>query len=1798
MSLQDTNATGSQTNRDKSPFRSSGNCNDQLIRDLVKKRGTIKARLTRFTNYLKSLDGIDILPSQKLMDLKLRIQGATCMFNEFNCIQTKLEEEVPDSDLDDQLNQRELFENSYYTELAKAECMIAKSESSTTTSNNSICKNHNLKSVKLPTITMPTFDGSYEHWLEFRDSFLSLVHSSTEISSIQKFHYLKSSLKGSAELVIDSLEFTSDNYQIAWELLLNRYNNSRLLVHNHVRALFNLQSLGKESPVLIRKLIDTVLKNMRSLKVLGEPTDSWDTLIIYIIVSKLDITTEREWEEYKSTLYSETGDSKPGLKVDHLIKFLKNRADMLETLSVSHSKPNHQKQNAQSNTRVHCNVSTDQTQQHKSKANSSKKSCLMCSKTHPLYSCQQFLNTDVKFRLKLVKENGLCLNCLRKGHTVENCRFGPCRLCNSKHNTLVHSDDLNAHTSSASMVSLHGNAERAPAELQQATPSASLATSAHSDTGSIHVNKAHIDNLRCDLSCVYQPVLLSTALIEIADTHKNYHIARALLDSGSQRSFITKKLCDSLTLPLVQSTQEIRGVGNSVTHTTQLCNIEIKSRTDAFNTNLQCFVLPNITSALPSISKQCAQISIPNKITLADPYFYESHDIDILIGADKFWDLLNTNKIRLSSGPFLQDTKLGWIISGPISCNVKHSKYSNCNFTQSIDSQLRKFWELEELPKIQDAYSKEERACEDHFIQTTKRDENGRFCVSIPFKIVPDSLGDTYLMAEKRFLALEKRLERNPSYKKMYLDFIHEYLNLGHMTEVFDYGKPYYFLPHHGVFREHSTTTKLRVVFDASAESTSGKSLNDIQLVGPAIQGDLVAILLRFRQHKYIACADVEKMYRQVLIDKSQRDLLLILWRDDPSQPLRTYQLNTVTYGTASAPFLSCRCLKEVAAGCIDADVSRVITEDMYVDDMITGHDDKSKLILICQETAKALQSACFPLRKWAFNFENDESTQDIFKEFSLDNKVNSKTLGLGFHNQSDEFYFTTQFKSESGIITKRSIMSNVSQVFDPLGLLSPVIITIKVLLQKLWLLKLGWDDEVPSDVAQVWTRFADTLPVLNTIRIPRHALGNNPKCIELHVFTDASEAAYGACLYVRTICNGDDSTIVVKLLCSKSKVAPLKPVSIPRLELCGALLGARLFEKVKDSLRCNFDGIYFWCDSTIVLGWLRMPPTSLKTFVQNRVAEIHEITKDIPWRHVSGKHNPADLVSRGVMLNDLPATNLWWEGPSFLRDTTFDSTKSTSIYRPEIEQEDLPDVKTKKTLALASQSQVPPFSFPFKRYSQYNRMRRSGAYVLRFVYNLRNKNNRRTGSLTVDELKLSDIMLIKQSQIESFPVEYDLLLKDKHIKKNSKLCKLNIFMDENKLLRVGGRIRDSTMFTYAKKHPLLISAKHWFSLLLFRNEHKQLAHAGAQALLYNVRETYWPVGGRDLARQIVHACIVCTRLRGRTLTPIMGNLPQERITPTLPFVRCGVDYAGPVLVLNRKGRGSKLMKSYICIFVCFVTRAVHVELVSDLSTDSYLLALKRFISRRGKPLEIYSDNGRNFVGLMNEFKRFLNQSESKITDFATSHDIKFKLIPVYAPHFGGLWEAGIKSCKHHLLRTVGNAHLTFEELSTVLAQIEAILNSRPLNPLSADPNDFLPLSPSHFLVGRLLTAPAFTDLTEVPASRLTRYQKVEQIRQHFWTRWTKEYISELQTRMKWNEHKPDLQPNTLVVLKEDNSPPLKWSLGRIIATIPGKDGVSRVADIRTASGIVRRAFSKICPLFDEDSVEAGAVKAGGMLQQ
>lgn len=914
-----------------------------------------------------------------------------------------------------------------------------------------------------------------------------------------------------------------------------------------------------------------------------------------------------------------------------------------------------------------------------------------------------------------------------------------------------------------------------------------------------------------------------------------------------------------------------------------------------------------------------------------------------------------------------------------------------------------------------------------------------------------------------------------------------EYETLGHMTfkcNLMDDHSVHtksYFLPHSAVIRDDSLTTKCRVVFDASAKSSSNVSLNDLLLAGPTIQEELFSILLRVRLRPVVLSADVKMMYRCIQIHEDERDYQQILWRWNTSEPIKVYKLNTVTYGTSSAPFQATRCLLELAnlSKSSNSRTSNIIEKAFYMDDLLVSLETEESALEVYKQLSDILVQANFKLRKWASNNSTVlnkilelENNQGDDKSVLLHDKKLLKPLGIIWDPVEDNLQFSVNINFNPSHVTKRTILSAISQIFDPLGLIGPAIIRAKLIIQQLWKLKLDWDDHIPGDLKSDWLEFISQIGCLNNIKINRHVLSIKPTSIELFGFSDSSEKAYGACVYIASL--DEFGKKHIKLLTAKSKVAPVKQQTLPRLELLGALLLAKLMYRLKHILDVDIANCTYFTDSTIVLCWLKRDPCVLKTFVANRVARISELSNLGSWRFVNGKNNPADIISRGLSPRELVSNSLWFEGPEFLKSDKileFDNNNFLEV---------LPELKLKSiamnTVNVNDINNIIKFDI-FTRYSDLAKLRRVFAWILRFIKITRHKIKYHSLVLSADELKESLLFMLKLAQLETFGSEILMLKKGGKIRNNSKVLNLNPFLDTSGLLRVGGRLNNANL-NYDQQHPIILPYKHELTRLIVRDAHSKHLHSGVQNLLSIIRLKYWPIRGKNMIKEVVKSCVTCCRSNPKPVGFLMGSLPRSRITPCRPFYNCGVDYAGPILVREGTLRRSKTIKTYICIFVCFATRAAHIELAKDLTTQSFLNCLKRFCVRRGKPAHIHSDNGLNFVGANNyilELYSLLNQKEHNniVTSFLAEDQIKWHFIPARSPHMGGLWEAAVKSAKYHLRRVLGDSCLTYEELYTLLVKIEACLNSRPLTSMSTDINDYLPLTPSHFLIGdSLLTLP------------------------------------------------------------------------------------------------------------------------------
>lgn len=1160
-------------------------------------------------------------------------------------------------------------------------------------------------------------------------------------------------------------------------------------------------------------------------------------------------------------------------------------------------------------------------------------------------------------------------------------------------------------------------------------------------------------------------VFLATALVIVRDKNGRRRQCRVILDSGSQVNFVSKRYANLLQLTCKKSLLSISGIGDNRLSSRACSELKVESRTNEFSINISCYILPNIVGELVSCPEPVGGWGIPGTVAplLADPDFHRPQGIDLLIGGGSFFDVLGTKKIPLNIGSVtLHESSFGWLVTGEL-----FNQHSSTLF--SMAQIIEEDWKV--LSSIEDASygraSKANKRCQEeqealqHFKQHTIRDEEGRFIVRLPTKQAISELGATLPMATARFLNVEKRLQHDEYLKAEYIRFMNEYIEMGHMVQVTDDSvqtqDPFY-LPHHSVIKSSSLTTKVRVVFDASAKSTSGISLNDVLRCGPVVQQDLFSILIRFRKHQFVLTSDIEKMFRQIKVAREDWDLQRIVWRSSPEELLRSYQLTTVTYGTTPASFLSTYCLIALAKS-VEKELpkaSKVIAEDFYMDDLMTGADTEDDCCRLQIDVSSVLNSAKLPLRKWCSNSEYvlrnmSKCVDDPLFVLDIGDDDTVKSLGLQWKPVADHFQYDIAAGSSKGALSKRAILSDLNKIFDPLGFLSPVLIKGKIFLQQLWAMKIEWDAKLPNEIQEKWRQFYEELEQLETIRIPRKTRPEISDVTEIHGFCDASEEAFGATVYVRS--RDNKGNWHSRLLCSKTRVAPLKNITIPRLELNGALLLAQLVQKVAQSWEFPLKSFKLWTDSTIVLGWLNSQSIRLKTYISNRVTQILDLCEAAQWNYVRSEENPADICSRGLRPRQMQGAVLWWNGPGWL--SAGNETWKNSLVQPPHE-DDLPEQRTPQLVLSAIDESRDLVS----RYSDWRRLTRAIAWLKRFVEYLRFKR-KWSGShhLTVQELHEAKEVLIKKAQVEVFGKEMIALKNGMEIPYKSRLRTLCPFI-ENGLILVGGRLQNANV-SKEQKNPIVLPPDHVITRLIYKDCHHRMLHCGPEALLAEVRRTYWPTRGRAIARSVVRQCIICKRASPTFDQPIMGSLPKQRVQHSRPFTTTGVDFAGPLII--RSGiRGRPGKKAWIAIFVCFSTRAVHIEAVEDLTTSAFLAAFKRFISRRGKPNIVWSDNGTNFVGARKELAVYV----SKVDGCLASEGITWKFNPPASPHFGGVWESAVKSAKFHLTRVVRGMSLTLSELQTLLCQIEACMNCRPLTPMSSDPNDLEPITPAHFLIG------------------------------------------------------------------------------------------------------------------------------------
>ena len=1493
------------------------------------------------------------------------------------------------------------------------------------------------KHAKLPRLTLKNFYGDPSQWLTFWDSFRSAVHDNPELHKIDKFNYLRSLLHGSAASTIAGLPLTSDNYSAAIDLLTKRFGNKQVIISSHMDSFLKLTPLQNTSDTRkLRETFDKIEAHVRGLQALDVPAETYGSFLVPVLMSKIP-------DDIRLLVGREIKDGEWNLT--EILQLLRNEVENRERCEGVPALTTKEKLYSPDDRRSGKREPTSASALFTENTPSSTTHCTFCKQLHPTASCH--VVTSKAARRESLKKQGRCFVCLRRSHLAKDCQSKiACFKCGGRHHvSLCEIETPERAMKKETRVNGQNNSDNGNATNRQPPP--------------VQASTFHVGS--------QDSVLPQTALALIQNgstTASNGIKARLIFDSGSQKSYVTQRVRDQLSLPTIsKESLLIKTFGIDVTGQPTACE---KIKVSVGNTNklsskeIECFVVPTICAPIGNqeIDTAIKRFAHLRDIELADGvHGNEELEIDLLIGADFMWSFFTgaTKRGENGEGPVASCTILGWVLSGPVSGESKNPRLSSVNFVSThvlkvaaepkhesprTEELLCRLWDLDSIG-IRDKETVHETFLENISFA------NGRYCVTLPLKEKRDLLPDNYDLSLVRLNSLMRRLRKEPSilreYNQVFEDQLRENI-IELVDEKEELSRDIHYLPHQAVLRSDALTTKLRVVFDASAKvKPSCPSLNDCVYTGPPLTAGIADILMRFRAHKVGLVADIQKAFLNIEVDEQQRDLMRFLWVDDISSEdpnILIYRFCRVIFGMNCSPFLLNATLKHHVTKYYDNDpvLARNTLEGLYVDDWTSGGEDDDEAYALYNTTKACFAAGGFNLRKWASNkkeviekitldrlkkerLKEQESPSNEDQSFAklsvggldeIDPTKEHKVLGTNWNLEEDIFIMKLNKVVEFARNlepTKRNILRIAAKLFDPLGLISPVMVGLRMLLQKLCLNKCEWDSPIPQHQRHYLQKWMNDMEKVNQISVSRYYFPGERKKVKsasLHGFGDASKEAYCAVVY---LCIETEEGYRTSLVSSKTRVTPSSPMTIPRLELLAALILARLVATAREALSqvINIEEVFCWTDSITVFYWIQANK-DFKQFVQNRVDEIQKLTDVKSWRHCPGVENPADVGSRGCPASELVSNSLWWEGPAWLKGSSKHYPKSGVSNEEDLSEECKKEVKPMKrspeivtnTSNLVSLTKEPTPNKPVKftddidceRFSDVMKLFRVTAFCLKFIRNLKSSRNRKREpqntepSLTAKEIDEAKCLWIRSLQ-ETMKNEKNL--------DNLKL-QLGLFNDEDNVIKSKGRLGNAQLDA-ATRYPILLPRRHHVMKLIVEACHRKVKHGGVKETLTELRSEYWIPKGRQLVKKILHHCVVCRKLEGRPYTPPpSGDLPESRVTVTSAFTHVGVDFAGPLFVKTGSGAAKQMKKVYICLFTCATSRALHLELIPDLSSEAFIRCLRRFTARRGTPASITSDNAKTFKKANKDLVQLFH--DKKTQDYAANHGIAWHFILEKAP--------------------------------------------------------------------------------------------------------------------------------------------------------------------------------------------------------
>ncbi|XP_075933003.1 uncharacterized protein LOC142932811 [Anarhichas minor] len=1054
--------------------------------------------------------------------------------------------------------------------------------------------------------------------------------------------------------------------------------------------------------------------------------------------------------------------------------------------------------------------------------------------------------------------------------------------------------------------------------------------------------------------------------------------------------------------------------------------------------------------------------------------------------------------------------------------------------------------------------------------------------------------------AHSRLMSVRRMLQKKPGMKVHFTEFMQKMLDNEHaeLAPPLKEGTECWYLPTFGVYHPQKPD-KIHVVFDSSAQY-DGISLNDVLLSGPDLNNTLIGVLLRFRREPVAVTADIQQMFYCFVVREDCRDFLRFLWyrENDLNQEVVEYRMRVHVFGNSPSPAVAIfglrRAAKHQEEHC-GSDARHFVERDFYVDDGLRSFATEAEAIDVMRRTQQMLAVSNIMLHKIASNrtevmdaFPAEERANDIKDlNLSIDDLPVQRSLGVSWNIMSDTFTFHVPEGQKP--FTRRGVLSTVNSLFDPLGFLAPVTIEGRLLLREFSTQDTEWDTCLPEAKAEDWRRWHESLSALKEVHIPRTYASfsiSKAQNTELCVFSDASVKAISAVAYLKV--TNEHGHSEVGFVFGKSKLAPQPELTIPRLELCAAVLAVEIAELVIKEIDLKVNAIKFYTDSKVVLGYINNERRRFYIYVSNRVQRIRQSTRPEQWSYVPSELNPADHGSRSVPAAKLTGTT-WLTGPAFLtkRESSVVNTEDKTTYVL-VDPDSDAEIRASVTSLATKVTEDKLGSKRFEHFSNWSSLTKAVARLCHIAqcFSLPSGNHGCVGwhmckkGLSVADITKAEHVIIKCVQHESYSEELKCIKSNCDLSKTSTLHKLRPVIDSEGLLRIGGRI-DLAQLEKCEAHPIIIPSRNHIATLLVRHHHECVKHQGRHFTEGAIRASgLWIVGGKRLISSCIHMCVTCKKLRGRMEQQQMSDLPAERLQVDPPFSYVGLDVFGPWEVITRRTRaGQARDKRWAVLFTCMSTRAIHIEVIETMTSSSFINALRRFFSIRGYAKQLRSDCGTNFVGAFKELKMDLQcNRDSSIEDYLLQQKCTWVFNPPHFSDMGGAWERMIGVSRRILdcmLLQVGPLKLTHEVLITFMAEVSAIVNARPLIPVSTDPEAPLILTPSMLLTQKTGASPC-------PASEFSKgdllknqWKRVQALAETFWARWRQEYLSTLQHRQKWQAQKPNLKDGDIVLMKDSQTKRNQWPMGVVVNAIPSKDGRVRKVEVKVTRNQTLKIFSR-----------------------